>query len=84
MIVNRPLPFSDGQRSSSASVRRGRNGSGADDSESNHRTIVASHEYVIQAFRVLCRAGQLQLAEQLALANLPSAGGSRKNGVGKR
>lgn len=82
--MNRPLPFSDGQRSSSASARRGRDGSGAEDDGNNHRTIVASHRYVIQAFRFLCRAGQLQLAEQLALANLPSAGGSGKNGVGKR
>lgn len=70
VVVNRPLPFSGNyawvpQEGSAFHCRRRRRHSADRGAE-----VIRAQPYALQSFRFHCRLGQLQLAEQLALANV--------------
>lgn len=91
MVANRPRPFAgvagsaassrpDGGRSSRNSRRRSSGGS--DDDPRGGDGIVRAQSHALQAFRFLCRSGQLCLSEQLALSGVWDVGMASGNSIG--
>ncbi|CAM9536199.1 unnamed protein product, partial [Scytosiphon promiscuus] len=74
VVLNRPLPFS-GVVSTTAATASRTNGADSDEDDSDGwGGIVRAQAHAMQAFRFLCRSGQLFLAEQLALSGVWDAG----------
>lgn len=93
VVINRPLPFSASRESPSDGAsrshrqrhsrgRRRSNSGDSDGSDGGGGTAVRAQRHALQAFRFLCRSGQLFLAEQLALAGVWDVGASDGDGVG--
>lgn len=78
--MNRPFPFSGGISPAAAAARseskKRRNRRHSDDEEDDG--IVRAQSHALQAFRFLCRSGQLFLAEQLAISGVWDAGKTGK------
>ncbi|CAM9498108.1 unnamed protein product, partial [Ectocarpus fasciculatus] len=85
VVVNRPFPFSgvispaaaDGRSENKKrrNRRRGSGGSGVGHSDDDDNDgIIRAQSHALQAFRFLCRSGQLLLAEQLAISGVWDAG----------
>lgn len=80
VVLHRPIPFSTSPASRADGTRRRRhrrrssNAGGddatADDGGNDDGGIVRAQPHALQAFRFLCRSGQLFLAEQLAAAGI--------------
>ncbi|CAM9264513.1 unnamed protein product, partial [Ectocarpus sp. 12 AP-2014] len=89
VVINRPFPFSGVKSPTAAAAARSENnkrrnrrrrrrssggsGDGLPDDEDNDE-VVRAQSHALQAFRFLCRSGQLFLAEQLALSGVWDAG----------
>ncbi|CBJ25838.1 tetratricopeptide repeat domain protein [Ectocarpus siliculosus] len=86
VVINRPFPFSGVISPAAAAARSGNkkrrnrrrsssggSGGGCSDDEDDDG-IVRAQAHALQAFRFLCRSGQLFLAEQLAISGVWDAG----------
>lgn len=86
VVINRPFPFSGVISPAAAAARSeikkrrnrrrsssGGSGGGRSDDEDDDG-VVRAQSHALQAFRFLCRSGQLFLAEQLAISGVWDAG----------